>query len=88
MKVDLTITGGKVATSGGIFEADVYVKEGKVLAVGKVEGVTADREIDADGLLVMPGAVDGHVHGAGDGPRRDKSQSFPLHGLGYVRIGV
>lgn len=62
MKVDLMITGGKIATSGGIFEADVYVKDGKVLAVGKVDGVTADRAIDADGLLVMPGAVDGHVH--------------------------
>ncbi len=62
MKADLAIQGGKVATPGGTFEADVYVQDGKILAVGKVYDVEAKRKIDAHGLLVMPGAVDGHVH--------------------------
>ncbi|MFH1489876.1 MAG: amidohydrolase family protein [Pseudomonadota bacterium] len=62
MKVDLIIEGGRVVTPGGTFEADICVQEGKVSAVGKLESVDARKKIDARGLLVMPGAVDGHVH--------------------------
>ncbi len=62
MKVDLAVTGGKVAAPSGAFEADVYVRDGKVLALGKAEGIDAKQTIDAQGLIVMPGAVDGHVH--------------------------
>lgn len=62
MKVDLAVEAGTVATPSGTFKADVYVQDGKILAVGNVYDVEAKRKIDAQGLLVMPGAVDGHVH--------------------------
>ncbi len=62
MKVDLAVEAGTVATPGGTFKADVYVQDGKILAVGNVYDVEAKQKIDAQGLLVMPGAVDGHVH--------------------------
>ena len=62
MKVDLGIEGGTVVTPSGTFKADVYVQDGKILAVGRVYDVEAKQKIDAQGLLVMPGAVDGHVH--------------------------
>jgi len=62
MKADLAIQGGTVATPSGTFEADVLVENGRIQAIGKLEGVQARRKIDAHGLLVMPGAVDGHVH--------------------------
>ena len=62
MKVDLAVEGGTVATPSGTFKADVYVQDGKILAVGNVYDVEAKQKIDAQGLLVMPGAVDGHVH--------------------------
>jgi allantoinase len=62
MKADLVIKGGTVATPSGTFEADLLVKNGFIQAIGKLEGVEAKRKIDAQGLLVMPGAVDGHVH--------------------------
>lgn len=42
--------------------ADLYVEEGIVAAVGKDISKTADRVIDAKGLLVMPGFIDLHVH--------------------------
>ncbi len=62
MKIDLVIDGGTVATPTGTFKANIYVQDGKILAVGKVTDVDAKQKIDARGLLVMPGAVDAHVH--------------------------
>ncbi len=60
--MDLAIQGGTVVTPGNTFEADIYVQDGKIVAVGKIDGLKAKQQIDAHGLLVMPGAVDGHVH--------------------------
>lgn len=42
--------------------ADLYIEEGKVCEIGKNLTNQADREIDATGLLVMPGFIDLHVH--------------------------
>lgn len=42
--------------------ADVYVAEGKVVAVGKDLNQRAEKVIDATGLFVMPGFIDLHVH--------------------------
>ncbi len=62
MTADLVIRGGTVATPVGTFEGDIYVQGGRILAVGRPEGLAARQTIAATGLLVMPGAVDGHVH--------------------------
>ena len=62
MKVDLAINGGTIATPRGTFEGDILIQDGRILAMGKIDGFEAKRVIDARGLLVMPGAVDGHVH--------------------------
>jgi dihydropyrimidinase len=58
--LDLVIRGGRVVTAHEEFDADVGVSEGRIAAIGSsLEGV---REIDARGMLVLPGAIDGHVH--------------------------
>ena len=62
MKVDLAIKGGTLATSKGCFKSDVYIQDGRILAVGRLDELEAQKTIDAQGLVVMPGAVDGHVH--------------------------
>ena len=51
------------------FTADVAIKDGLVVEVGKVSGV-GRREVDADGALVTPGFVDIHTHydGQATGP--------------------
>jgi dihydropyrimidinase len=59
--LDLAIRGGTVATASDTFRADVGVRDGRIVAVAEaVEG--AAREIDASGLLVLPGGIDSHVH--------------------------
>ena len=58
------IRGGTVCTPDGMQQADLLVDNGCITAVG--EGLTAPgaQEVDATGLLVMPGFIDIHTHGA------------------------
>jgi N-acyl-D-amino-acid deacylase len=63
MALDLVIRGGTVVDGSGKarFTADVGIANGKIVEVGRVTSVAA-RTIDADGLMVSPGFIDGHTH--------------------------
>jgi dihydroorotase (multifunctional complex type) len=58
---DLEIAGGTVVTAAGRRRASVWIRDGKVVTVSD-EPHPAHARVDADGLLVMPGFVDAHVH--------------------------
>lgn len=60
---DLKITGGTVVDGSGNAPttADVAVKDGKIVEIGKVSGA-AKRTVDATGAIVTPGFVDVHTH--------------------------
>lgn len=60
MSYDLVIRRGRVITATHELTADVAVAGEKIAAIG--HGLTGRRTLDADGLYVLPGAVDGHVH--------------------------
>ena len=57
---DLVFKNGLVLGAGEPFVGDVAVQGEKIAAVGL--GLAGRREIAADGLYVMPGGVDIHVH--------------------------
>jgi dihydropyrimidinase len=57
---DLVVRGGRVVDRDRDEAADVGVVDGRVAAVGP--GLEGRRVVDATGMLVIPGAVDGHVH--------------------------
>lgn len=61
---DLLIVHGHVIDGSGSpwFEASVAVKDGRIADVGRLEGATATRLIDARGLVVSPGFIDLHSH--------------------------
>jgi N-acyl-D-aspartate/D-glutamate deacylase len=61
---DLIVRGGTLIDgSGGAPRiADVGVANGRVAAIGDLSTATADRAIDADGLVVAPGWIDVHSH--------------------------
>ena len=63
MSVDTVISDGTIVTSESTFEGAIAIEDGTIVGIGREESLpTADREIDASGLYVMPGVVDPHVH--------------------------
>ncbi|SER35429.1 N-acetylglucosamine-6-phosphate deacetylase [Lentzea albida] len=63
--VDVTLTGGRVVTPGGVLENGwVSVRDGRIAAVG--EGAAPDGPTtDVAGGTIVPGFVDIHCHGGG-----------------------
>ena len=60
---DLRIVGGTLVSDGRSRPADIGVEGEFIAEVSPAGGLgPARREIDASGLLVMPGAVDAHFH--------------------------
>ena len=64
MAYDLLIRGGTVVDGSGLpgITADIAVEGDRIAAIGKLDGEAAKQEIDADGLVVSPGFIDGHTH--------------------------
>lgn len=60
MAFDLVVRGGTIVTAGETARADLGIVDGRVAQIGGE--MTADRELDAVGKLVLPGGVDAHVH--------------------------
>jgi N-acyl-D-amino-acid deacylase len=62
--LDVLIRGGRVIDGSGDpwFRADVGIAGDRIAAVGLLDGETAERTVDADGLFVCPGFVDMHTH--------------------------
>ncbi len=58
---DLVIRNGTVVTPGAIVHADIAVEDGVIAAIAP-ELPGGAGEIDAQGLLVLPGLIDIHVH--------------------------
>jgi dihydropyrimidinase len=57
---DLIIRGGTVVTASDQFRADVGIRAGRIAALA--EHLDGGPVLDAAGLLVLPGGVDGHCH--------------------------
>ena len=60
MNFDVVIKNGTVVTSEATYQADVGIKGEIIAAIG--QDLQGARELDATGKLVIPGAVDVHVH--------------------------
>ena len=56
------ISGGTIVTASETYAADLWIEDGKIVAIGTIPGAKADRTIDARGKYVMPGGIDCHTH--------------------------
>jgi len=66
---DLVLKGGTIVTHDDIFEGDLAIRGEKIATVGESlcfgedESVKSAKKIfDVSGMIVLPGAVDPHVH--------------------------
>ena len=60
---DLLVRGGTVITPSGSERIDVACVDGRIVALGNLQGVwSADTTLDAAGLHVLPGVIDSWVH--------------------------
>ena len=78
---DVLIRHGRIVDGSGnpAFFADVAIRDGRVVAIGKISGDAA-LEMDAKGLVVAPGFIDVHTHA-------EEIDELPL-GENFVRMGV
>src|SRR5512135_90642 len=67
LDADLLLRGGTICDGSGADTAvgDVAVRDGRIVAVGKVTPGKIGRTIDCRGMVVAPGLIDLHTHSDG-----------------------
>src|SRR6201988_5363699 len=85
---DLVIRNGIIVDGTGKppYAGDVAVRNGKIAAVGKIDG-SGKQEIDATGKLVTPGFVDVHTHYDGQVTWEHTLAPSSNHGVTTVVMG-
>lgn len=87
-RYDVLLRNGRVLDGSGNpwFQADVAFLDGRIAAIGPLEGATASLEIDASGLFVAPGFIDTHTHAGGGLATAELSHARPLLAQGQTMI--
>jgi N-acyl-D-amino-acid deacylase len=80
---DLIIRGGRIVdgAGNGWFRADVALQGDTIAAIGRLDGATARRVIEARGAVVAPGFIDAHSHARRTIFEETKAEN-------YIRQGV
>jgi allantoinase len=60
--LDLIVRGGTLVTTTGLERADLGISAGKIVALEPEISASSQTKIDAQGLHVLPGVIDAHVH--------------------------
>jgi N-acyl-D-amino-acid deacylase len=86
---DLLIKNGKIidGTGNSWFYGDIAVKDGKILAIGKLSQFNAKETIDAKQLVVAPGFIDVHGHIESGIRERPTADNYIYDGVTTVITG-
>ncbi len=93
IEVDILIKNGIVYTGVDTVPSitSIGIKKDKIIYVGNGEGIdfSADRIIDAEGLIVSPGFIDPHTHADRDlkSPEESHNKPFLFQGVTTVVVG-
>jgi N-acyl-D-aspartate/D-glutamate deacylase len=79
---DLLITNARIVDGSGNpwFRADIGIKDGRIVRIGRIHSTQALKTIDAKGQIVAPGFIDVHTH-------VESIYSLPA-AENFVRMGV
>lgn len=58
----ILIKSATIVNEGKTFEADVFIRDGRIEQIGQNIDKKADKEINAGGLHLLPGCIDDQVH--------------------------
>lgn len=85
---DVLIRGGRVVDGTGTpwLQADVAIAGDRIVSVGRLTGGTAKQVIDASGLYVAPGFIDGHSHATAGLAREETSGAEALLRQGITTV--
>jgi N-acyl-D-aspartate/D-glutamate deacylase len=63
-RYDIVIKGGTIVDGTQIprYRGDIGIKDGVIREIGFISAAEGERVLDADGLIVAPGAIDLHTH--------------------------
>jgi dihydropyrimidinase len=56
------IRNGRIVTAVDDYNADLLIEDGTIVLIGRTLDIEADKVIDANGRLVIPGGIDPHTH--------------------------
>lgn len=85
---DVVIRNGTVidGTGGQPRQADIGIKDGRIVRIGSLKEATARDVVDASGLVVAPGFIDVHTH-ADDIAEKPLAENFVRMGVTTVVAG-
>ena len=60
--MSMLIKNGQLLINEELIHSDIYIEDGIIKEIGKLDSLHADEEIDAQGMVIAPGFIDLHVH--------------------------
>src|SRR5215475_10707849 len=86
---ELLITGGQVidGTGAPARQADVRIRDGRIVEVGSSLAPGGGEVVKADGMIVAPGFIDNHTHYDASLFWDPRCDPMPEHGVTTVLIG-
>jgi N-acyl-D-amino-acid deacylase len=87
--LDLLIRGARVVDGTGSpwYRADVGVLEGRIAAVGRLDGRSAIRVVEANDLILAPGFIDVHTHVEDEVEQRPDAANYLRGGVTTIVTG-
>ncbi|MHB1225153.1 MAG: N-acyl-D-amino-acid deacylase family protein [Gemmatimonadaceae bacterium] len=87
---DVILRGGRVldGTGNPWYHADIALRDGRIAAVGRLDGAQARRVVDVTGLYVAPGFIDGHSHAGSGLTEPGLNSARPLLAQGVTTVFI
>lgn len=86
---DLIIRNGRVIDGSGNpwYKADIGIRDGRIATIGALDPRQGKRSLDAGGMIIAPGFIDGHTHSEGGLRRIPTADNFLFDGVTSIVTG-